>query len=145
MEEFWKKLVSRCPKSNQRFTPIMTQQKALQTRILKMENCDKCKHSPLYIHGRGEICDSSRGPTASGKPEAEVIQKRGSIKCTTYSSWSLKKRKLDVNQVHLKTRGPQGDMMQYFHQGAMNWDSSSRLPFWNLLIHRNWEDPFWGK
>ena len=33
--------------------------------------------SPLYFHGRGENVDSSRRPTASGKSEAEVTQKRG--------------------------------------------------------------------
>ena len=39
--------------------------------------------SPLYIRERGENFDSSRRPKASGKPEAEVIQKRGaSAHCT---------------------------------------------------------------
>ena len=33
--------------------------------------------SPLYVHGRGENYGSSRKPTASWKPKAEVIQKRG--------------------------------------------------------------------
>ena len=33
--------------------------------------------SPLYVHGRGEQYGSSRKPTASGKPEAKIIQKRG--------------------------------------------------------------------
>ena len=33
--------------------------------------------SPLYVHGRGENYCSSHKPTASGKPEAKVIQKRG--------------------------------------------------------------------
>ena len=40
--------------------------------------------SPLYEHGREENSDSSRRPTASGKPGTVKIQKRG--KCTTYSS-----------------------------------------------------------
>ena len=33
--------------------------------------------SPLYAYGRGEKVGSSRRPTASGKPEAVIIQKRG--------------------------------------------------------------------
>ena len=33
--------------------------------------------SPLYLHGRRENFDSSRRPTASGKPEAQVTQERG--------------------------------------------------------------------
>ena len=32
---------------------------------------------PLYVHGRRETYGSSQKPTASWKPEAEVIQKRG--------------------------------------------------------------------
>ena len=41
--------------------------------------------SPLYVHGRRQNYGSSHEPTASGKPKAKTIQKRGS-KCTTYSS-----------------------------------------------------------
>ena len=56
MKEFWEmtvkilsqkirrkleKLVSTCPASNQGYTPITIQLKALQTRILKMENYEK--------------------------------------------------------------------------------------------------------
>ena len=33
--------------------------------------------SPLYVYGRGENYGSSQKATASGKPEAEVMQKRG--------------------------------------------------------------------
>ena len=33
--------------------------------------------SPLFVRGREENSDSSRKPTASAKPEAVVIQKRG--------------------------------------------------------------------
>ena len=36
------KLVPRCPTSSHRCTPIMTQRRALQTVILKMENYEKC-------------------------------------------------------------------------------------------------------
>ena len=37
----------------------------------------KIQTSPLYVHGRGENYDSSHKPTSSGKPEAKIIQKRG--------------------------------------------------------------------
>ena len=33
--------------------------------------------SPLYAHGRGENYGSSQKHTASGKPEAKIMQKRG--------------------------------------------------------------------
>ena len=33
--------------------------------------------SPLYVHGRGENYGSSHKPTASGKSEAKIMQKRG--------------------------------------------------------------------
>ena len=33
--------------------------------------------SPMYEHGRGENYGSSHKPTASGKPEAKIMQKRG--------------------------------------------------------------------
>ena len=33
--------------------------------------------SPLHVHGRGENYGSSPKPTASGKPEAKIMQKRG--------------------------------------------------------------------
>ena len=36
------KLVQRCPTSSHRSIPLMTQRRALQTRILKMENHEKC-------------------------------------------------------------------------------------------------------
>ena len=63
--------------SNQRYTPIMIQLKALQTQILKMENYEKCwPHCCMYM-GEGKIMVLLKNPTASGKPEAEVIQNRG--------------------------------------------------------------------
>ena len=38
----FEKLVPRCPTSSHRCIPIMTQRRALHTRILKMENYEKC-------------------------------------------------------------------------------------------------------
>ena len=55
----------------------MIQQKALQTRILKMENCGKCWPQGCMYVGEEKIMGLSQRPTASGKPEACVIQKRG--------------------------------------------------------------------
>ena len=71
----WK--LSTCPTSNPGYTPITIQLKALQTRILKMENLEKKLESPLYVYGRGENYGSSQKPTAAGKPEATTMQKRG--------------------------------------------------------------------
>ena len=63
--------------SDRRYTPIMNQLKALQTRILKMENPEKCwPHHCMYM-GEEKIMVLLKNPTASRKPEAEVIQKRG--------------------------------------------------------------------
>ena len=50
--------MSTCPTSNQEYTPFTIQLKALQTRILKMENYEEC-WSPLYAQSR-EDCESSR-------------------------------------------------------------------------------------
>ena len=63
------KLVPRCPTSSHRCVPIMTQQKALTTRILKMENYEKC-----WLHRCIYGCERK---IASGKPKAVIIQRRG--------------------------------------------------------------------
>ena len=55
----------------------MTQRKALQIRILKMENCLGWVSS--YSQGRRD-CKSSRTPTASGKPAAMIQERRASVK-----------------------------------------------------------------
>ena len=39
--EDWKSFMSTCPTSNQGYTQTTIQLKALQTRMLKMENCEK--------------------------------------------------------------------------------------------------------
>ena len=41
--------------------------------------------SPLYVHGRGGNCGSSQKPTASGKPKAKKMQKRGASAQRTQS------------------------------------------------------------
>ena len=58
------KLVQRSPTSSHRCIPIVTQRRALQTRILKMENYEKCWPK------------TSRIPTASRKQKAVMIQER---------------------------------------------------------------------
>ena len=69
------KLVQRRPTSSHRCIPIMTQRKALQTRILKMENYEKC-----WLHHRickvEKACESFRMPIEPGK-SAAMIQERG--------------------------------------------------------------------
>ena len=76
------KLVLRCPTSSHRCIPIMTQRKALQSRILKMENYEKC-----WLHRctcRSErIMNILEDKQLQGKAEAVIIQKRGAIaQCT---------------------------------------------------------------
>ena len=74
VEEFGK-LLQRRPTSSHRCIPIMTQRRALQTRIMKMANYEKLLASPLYTQSRGD-CKPSRVPTAQGKLDAMVVQKR---------------------------------------------------------------------
>ena len=85
------KLVSICPMSNHRCIPIMTQRRALQTRILKMENYEKVLASPLYVQGR-ENCNSSRIPTAPVKLSATIQEREVSAKRTQAD----RREKLDV-------------------------------------------------
>ena len=82
------KSVPRCPTSSHRCIPIVTQRRALQTRILKMENYEKCclHHrfcKLLHCYRRGArakrtqaglrkslMSGSSQEPRAPGKPAA---------------------------------------------------------------------------
>ena len=48
--------------------------------------------SPLYAYGRGENYGSSQRPKASGKPEAKIIQKRGTSANRTQSDHSRRER-----------------------------------------------------
>ena len=94
--------------------------------------------SPLHVHGRGGNYGSSRKPTASGKPEAKITQKgqvHNVLKLITREerAWS---------QIHLKTHARLENRMKCFHQGATNWEISSKVPCSNMLIRQNWEDLF---
>ena len=119
----------------QQMLAIMTQRKALQTRILKMENYSGFT---AVFSGR-EDYESSRRPTASGKPEAVTVQKRGASAQRTQADHSRRKA---LCQVHLKSREHTGNWMQCFRQGATNRETSSRIPFFNSLIHQIGEDLF---
>ena len=44
--------------------------------------------TPLFVHWRGENYDSSHKPTASRKPEAKIMQKRGAIAQRTQANHS---------------------------------------------------------
>ena len=69
--------MSTCPTSNQGYTETTIQLKALQTRILKMENYEKCWPHHCMDMGDEKIMVFPQRPIASGKPEAKIIQKRG--------------------------------------------------------------------
>ena len=95
----------------------------------------KMQASPLYVHGRGEYYGSSRKPTASGKPEAEVIQKRGASAQRTQADHFRRERAWC--QIHLKSHECLGNRMQCFQQGATNRETSSRVLFlicWSIKI-----------
>ena len=58
-----------------------------------MENYEKCWPQPLYAHGaRVKITGSSHRPTASGKPEAKKMQKRGASAQRTQADHSGRER-----------------------------------------------------
>ena len=53
MDEFEKLVSSRCPTTSHRYTQIMTQQKALQTRTSKTDNYVRCwPHHCIYGYER---------------------------------------------------------------------------------------------
>ena len=84
------KLVQRCPTSSHRCIPVRTHRKALQTRILKMENYEKCwPHRCMYMDEE-EIMVLLKTPQLQGnwkqkKYRREIYTEKRS-KCTTYSS-----------------------------------------------------------
>ena len=49
--------------------------------------------SPMYVHGRRENYGSSHKPTASGKPEAKIMQKRGASAQRTQADHSRRESK----------------------------------------------------
>ena len=66
-----KNLMLTCPTSNQGSTQTTAD------LDLEVGELRKMLASPLYVHGRGVNYGSSHKPTASGKPEAKIMQKRG--------------------------------------------------------------------
>ena len=79
----------------------MTQRRALQTRILKMENYENAGFSPLYMQ-IGESCESSRIPIAQEKPAA-LLQERGASAKRTQADF---RKRLDVNFVSTEPSAP---------------------------------------
>ena len=112
----------------------------LKTRILKMENYENAGFTTVYTRAREKYWFFSKthgfGETRSRGNAEEKGQVHNVLKLITQEekAWC---------HVPLKTRERQGDLMQYFRQGATNRDSSSRLLFSSMLIRQNWEDLFW--
>ena len=96
--------------------------------------------SPLFVHGRRENYGSSLKPTASVKPEAKIMQKRGASANRTQADHSGRKRAR--SQIHLKSHERLGNRMHCFHQGAMNRETNSKVLCSNMLIRQKWEDLF---
>ena len=133
------KSVSRCPTSSHRCTPIMTQRKALQTRILKMENYEKCRIHRCICRGEGlmnllENQNSFRETGSSTDTEERS-------KCTTYSIWSLQKRKLDVKFIS-RAESIRETGCKVFVKEQRTGEPARELHFLSSLIHQIGEDLF---
>ena len=88
------KLVPRCPTSSHRCIPIMTQRKALQTRILKMENHENAGFTTVYAKSRRLwiLSNANQSVLKLTTPEEKA-------RC----------------QVHLRNRVQRGNLLQCFH------------------------------
>ena len=114
LQKIWtnlEKLVQRCRTSSHRCIPIMTQRRALQTRILKMENNEKC-----WLHQY--ICKLER---TVNHLEHQMIQERGVCAKRTQSD---RRESFDVKFVS-GSRVQGWNLLHCFHQDAKNG--------WNLI------------
>ena len=69
-----------------------------------MENYEKMVASPLYSRGRGDS-ESSRRPTASGKPEAVRKQKRGASAQRTQADHSRRESLMSTSSQEPRAPG----------------------------------------
>ena len=125
MDEFGK-LVQRRPTSSHRDIPITTQRRALQTRILKMENYEKCwlHHCICKIQ---EDCESSRMPIAREKPAALFSigseEPGNQFKSSVFKhadSSNLGRSLLEGNKDHLLSQAKSEFMRQEHQVGSLN-------------------------
>ena len=116
------KLVRRCPPSSHRCIPIMTQRRALQTRILKMDNNEKCGLTAVCTWARRKLLFFSKThsfmETRSKNKYWREVQVHNVLKLITQEgrAWS---------QIHLKSHERLGNLLQCFYQEPGNQVKSS--------------------
>ena len=94
--------------------------------------------SPRYIQGR-EDHESSRRPTASGKPEAVRIQKRGASARRTQADHSRRESLMSSSSQEPRAYGKLDAMFSSrSHESGSRYD----IPFSSSLIHQIWDDLF---
>ena len=94
--------------------------------------------SPLYMQER-EDHEPSRRPTASKKPEAVIIQKRGASAKRTQADHSRRENLMSNSSQEARAYGkPDAMFSSRSNEPGNQFDSS----IFNSLIHQIWEDLF---
>ena len=88
----------------------------------------KMPSSPLYIRGPG-VSESSRRPTASVKPDAVIIQRRGASAQRTQAHHSRRQSLMSSSSQEPRAPGKPNAM---FHQGATNRETNSTVLFFKF-------------
>ena len=93
--------------------------------------------SPLYVHGRGENYGSSHKLTASGKPEAKMMQKRRAIAQRTQADHCRREREreLDVKFISRATSVWE-TRCSVSNKERRTGKPTREFYFFNLLIHQ---------
>ena len=129
------KLVQRRPTSSHKCIPNTTQRRALQTRILKMENYEKCRLPPLYMQSRDD-CKSSLLPTALEKAAAMIRreeQVQSVLKLIPEKAWC---------QFISGTEHTRETCSIVFIWKWWTWRSIQEFCFSGTLTRQMWEDLF---
>ena len=129
------KLVPRCPTSSHRCIPIMIQRKALQARIWRMQNYEKCWPHPCICKVE-RIMNLLEDPQLKKKTEAVIIQKRGASALHTQAEHP-RRESLMSNSSQEPTAL---NLLQCFDQVTRNRETNSRVLFSNTLIRQIWSN-----
>ena len=123
------KLVSRCPTSSQRSDYDSAE--SIADSDLEDGELRKMLASPLKIREREENSDSSRRPTASGKPEAVIIQKRGASAQRTQADHSRRESLMSSSSQEPRASGKPDVMFSSRSNEPGNQLESSMFKFAN--------------
>ena len=104
------KLVSRYPTSSSQIQPEYDSAERIPFLDLEDGELRKILASPLYIRVRGSS-ESSRRPTASGKPEAVIKQKRGASAQRTQADHSRRESLMSSSSQELRASGKPNAML----------------------------------